>query len=130
MARAARLSGKKSDEEKEIEEDMSKNSFIGKATRFIQAGLMKYGFFAILCCASIPNPLFDLAGITCGHFLIPFWTFFIATAIGKSIIKTHLQMVFVIIVFSEQHVENLLAFIERTLPFFKNYLTNILDKQK
>ena len=30
----------------------------------------------ILVCASIPNPLFDLAGITCGHFLVPFWTFF------------------------------------------------------
>jgi len=36
--------------------------------------------------------LFDLAGITCGHFGIPFATFFGATAIGKSIIKVHLQV--------------------------------------
>ena len=35
-----------------------------------------------LLLASIPNPLFDLAGITCGHFLVPFWTFFGATLIG------------------------------------------------
>ena len=40
----------------------------------------------------IPNPLFDLAGITCGHFLIPFWTFFGATLIGKAIIKMHIQV--------------------------------------
>lgn len=40
----------------------------------------------------IPNPLFDLAGITCGHFLVPFWTFFGATLIGKALIKTHIQV--------------------------------------
>lgn len=39
----------------------------------------------------IPNPLFDLAGITCGHFLVPFWTFFGATLIGKAVIKMHIQ---------------------------------------
>ena len=42
--------------------------------------------------SQIPNPLFDLAGITCGHFLIPFWTFFGATLIGKAIIKMHIQV--------------------------------------
>ena len=40
----------------------------------------------------IPNPLFDLAGITCGHFLVPFWTFFGATLIGKAVIKMHIQV--------------------------------------
>lgn len=40
----------------------------------------------------IPNPLFDLAGITCGHFLVPFWTFFGATLIGKAIVKMHIQV--------------------------------------
>ncbi|MEQ2178233.1 hypothetical protein GOODEAATRI_011864, partial [Goodea atripinnis] len=42
-------------------------------------------------CSWIPNPLFDLAGITCGHFLVPFWTFFGATLIGKAVIKMHIQ---------------------------------------
>ena len=48
----------------------------------------------IMCTSylQIPNPLFDLAGITCGHFLIPFWTFFGATLIGKAIIKMHIQV--------------------------------------
>ena len=45
----------------------------------------------------IPNPLFDLAGITCGHFLIPFWTFFGATLIGKAIIKMHIQVSWVLV---------------------------------
>ena len=46
----------------------------------------------------IPNPLFDLAGITCGHFLVPFWTFFGATLIGKAIIKMHIQVKFTIFI--------------------------------
>ena len=41
----------------------------------------------------IPNPLFDRAGITCGHFLVPFGSFFGATLIGKAIIKMHIQVV-------------------------------------
>lgn len=45
--------------------------------------IRKVGFWGILLCASIPNPLFDLAGITCGHFLVKFWTFFGATLIGN-----------------------------------------------
>lgn len=45
-----------------------------------------------MCVFQIPNPLFDLAGITCGHFLVPFWTFFGATLIGKAIIKMHIQV--------------------------------------
>lgn len=46
-----------------------------------------------------------MAGITCGHFLVPFWTFFGATLLGKAVIKMHIQKVFVIIAFSETLVE-------------------------
>ena len=49
--------------------------------------------FTYLLTLQIPNPLFDLAGITCGHFLVPFWTFFGATLIGKAIIKMHIQVI-------------------------------------
>jgi len=65
----------------------------------------KVGFWGILACASIPNPLFDLAGITCGHFLVPFTTFFGATVIGKAIVKVHLQMTFVILAFNEEWLQ-------------------------
>ncbi len=71
-----------------------------------------------------------MAGITCGHFCIPFATFFGATAIGKAIIKVHLQMVFVILTFSKHHVEVILGLIERNLPFLKHSLSQQLEKQK
>ena len=89
MARAARLSGSEpSEEEEEFLELQEKLKNPDQMTRFerakysVQQLVEKVGFFGILACASIPNPLFDLAGITCGHFLIPFWTFFGATLIG------------------------------------------------
>ena len=95
MARAARLSGSEpSEEEEEFLELQEKLKNPDKMTRFerakysVQQLVEKVGFFGILACASIPNPLFDLAGITCGHFLIPFWTFFGATLIGTDDLVT------------------------------------------
>ena len=73
---------------------------------FVFRIIKKVGFWGILLCASIPNPLFDLAGITCGHFLVRFWTFFGATLIGKAVIKMHIQKMFVIFLFSEHHLNN------------------------
>ncbi|KAJ8921223.1 hypothetical protein NQ315_013695 [Exocentrus adspersus] len=114
MARAARLSGidpEEDDELKELEElERKKNNpgeltLIEKGKVFVEEIVQKVGFFGILACASIPNPLFDLAGITCGHFLVPFWTFFGATLIGKAIIKMHIQKLFVIIAFNESLIE-------------------------
>ncbi|XP_072503002.1 vacuole membrane protein 1 isoform X3 [Notamacropus eugenii] len=90
MARAARLSGAEPDDEdyQEFEEMLEHAQS-----------------------AQIPNPLFDLAGITCGHFLVPFWTFFGATLIGKAIVKMHIQKLFVIITFSKHIVDQMVALI-------------------
>lgn len=54
--------------------------------------IQKLGFFGIFLFASVPNPLFDLAGITCGHFKIPFTTFFGATFLGKACVKASIQV--------------------------------------
>lgn len=59
----------------------------------------------------IPNPLFDLAGLTCGHYLIPFWTFFGATLIGKAIVKMHIQQLAVIIAFNEELLDKVISFL-------------------
>uniref|UniRef100_A0A7N9CR28 Vacuole membrane protein 1 n=1 Tax=Macaca fascicularis TaxID=9541 RepID=A0A7N9CR28_MACFA len=73
MARAARLSGAEPDDEEyqEFEEMLehaeSAQDFASRAKLAVQNLVQKVGFFGILACASIPNPLFDLAGITCGH---------------------------------------------------------------
>jgi len=71
--------------------------------------LRNHAFIFVTLFASIPNPLFDLAGLICGQFLIPFGVFFGATFIGKSIIKVSIQCVFVIVSFSAHHVEHLLS---------------------
>jgi len=39
-----------------------------------------------------PNPLFDFAGMLCGKLGVPFWKFFLATLIGKAIIKVSIQV--------------------------------------
>lgn len=123
MAKAARLSGNTTEEPENILEleKLQKRKQKGEKLNLFDKGKLmmediveRVGFFGILLCASIPNPLFDLAGITCGHFLVPFWKFFGATLIGKAIIKMHIQKIFVIISFNENLVDkfiDLLAFI-------------------
>eukprot|EP00743_Colponemidia_sp_Colp-15_P002565 GILK01002780.1.p1 GENE.GILK01002780.1~~GILK01002780.1.p1 ORF type:complete len:467 (+),score=81.03 GILK01002780.1:45-1403(+) len=136
VARAARLSGQKVAEFEELEEiEHSENIGISdRLKKMVYESLQNYGFFAIMVFASVPNPLFDLAGITCGHFLIPFATFFGATFIGKAIVKVHIQMLFVIAVFSKHHVENLTNFVENAAaavyPGLKGKFTGIIEKQK
>lgn len=73
----------------------------------------KYGFITILLCASIPNPLFDLAGVTCGNFRIPFRKFFIPTMIGKAIIKVHIQMLFIIAIFRKETINILVNIVQK-----------------
>ncbi|KAG8451664.1 hypothetical protein GDO86_003744 [Hymenochirus boettgeri] len=117
MARAARLSGVETDDEEYaefeemLEHPQTAQDFATRAKLAVQNLVQKVGFLGILACASIPNPLFDLAGITCGHFLVPFWTFFGATLIGKAIIKMHIQKLFVIITFSKHIVEQMVSLI-------------------
>ena len=71
-----------------------------------------------------------MAGITCGHFGIAFWTFFGATLIGKAVFKVHIQAISVILAFSKHHVEGILSFIEGNIPFLHGTLTSALEKQK
>jgi len=129
VARASRLAGKTSEEIDEMSHTSGKG-IIEKIKLIIYRSLQKYGFVTVLVCASIPNPLFDLAGITCGHFLIPFWTFFGATFFGKAIVKVHIQMIFVILMFSAHHIEQIISFVEANLPFLKHSLTNTLEREK
>ncbi|XP_001355546.3 vacuole membrane protein 1 [Drosophila pseudoobscura] len=129
MAKAARLSGYDPDDAEELAEFEALNakrnqknlSLMDKGKLFMERVVERIGFFGILACASIPNPLFDLAGITCGHFLVPFWTFFGATLIGKAIIKMHIQKIFVIIAFNETLIERAVDLLA-SLPYFGHKL--------
>jgi hypothetical protein len=141
VARAARLAGKRSKEMEKLEREMQGkteekqeksafNQFVKKMKKILFSFLGNLGFFGILLFASIPNPLFDLAGLTCGHFLVPFWTFFGATLIGKSFIKAHLQTLFIITMFSKQILSFWISLIESSLPFTKGFIDEFLEKER
>uniref|UniRef100_A0A8R1U1Z6 Vacuole membrane protein 1 n=1 Tax=Onchocerca volvulus TaxID=6282 RepID=A0A8R1U1Z6_ONCVO len=124
MAKAARISGEEPDDEEYREflayinrHGPKAPTFTDKCKEVMEKAVTRLGFLGILSFASIPNPFFDLAGITCGHFLVPFWKFFLATLIGKAIFKMHLQMFFVVLAFSENTVEHLIVHLKR-IPVF------------
>ena len=96
MTRAARLAAIEAGSElmEAMPHELEMNSrytFINKAKTILVWFLEKYGFWGVLIMASYPNIAFDLCGVCCGHFLMPFWTFFIATLIGKVIIRNSYQ---------------------------------------
>eukprot|EP01112_Ceratiomyxa_fruticulosa_P017700 TRINITY_DN5568_c0_g3_i1.p1 TRINITY_DN5568_c0_g3~~TRINITY_DN5568_c0_g3_i1.p1 ORF type:complete len:385 (+),score=73.34 TRINITY_DN5568_c0_g3_i1:280-1434(+) len=126
VARAARLSGMRNEDPNEVEEDGRLNRIKNVLINLVN----RLGFFGILLFASIPNPLFDLAGVMCGHLLKPFWSFFGATLIGKAFIKAHIQTIFVITVFHKEHLAAIVDLIEAWLPFLKNKIHPILEKER
>ena len=60
--------------------------------------------------------------------LVPFTTFFGATLIGKAVIKVTLQSLFVVTVFSKDHLETLIKLIERFLPFLRGRAVETFEK--
>lgn len=56
-----------------------------KVYKKIELQVEKYGLWAILFLALIPNPLFDVAGVAAGALGIKWWKFLIAVTIGKTI---------------------------------------------
>ncbi|XP_010869015.3 vacuole membrane protein 1 [Esox lucius] len=116
MAHAVRLSGAEPDDEDNeafgelLKQAENAQDFASRAKLAVQKMVQRVGFLGILVCGSIPNPLFDLAGIS-GHFLVPLWTFFGATLIGKAIVKMHIQKLFVIVTFSRHLVEQMVSVI-------------------
>lgn len=125
ISRAASISGDKSDELEEFNNSTGdhngSSSNMDKMKRWFLSHSQYLNFFTILLLASIPNPLFDLAGIMCGQFGIPFWEFFLATVLGKAIFKAHIQTVFIISVCNNQ----LLDWIESELIWTLNFIPGV-----
>ncbi|KAE8663461.1 Vacuole membrane protein KMS1 [Hibiscus syriacus] len=136
ISRAARESGRKFDAMEELDASSSeKSGVIATHLKKIEGWLLSHSqhlnFFTVLVLASVPNPLFDLAGIMCGQFGIPFWEFFLSTLIGKAFIKTYIQMVFIISVCNNQlldWIENELIWILGFIPGFDTFLPTLTAK--
>ncbi|KAI8099650.1 uncharacterized protein BX664DRAFT_321805 [Halteromyces radiatus] len=133
MARAVALSGDKDQELKKLETSLEKSCqdrTLKESISFLVYSAMKrMGFFGILLFASIPNPLFDLAGITCGHFLVPFSTFFGATLLGKAGIKSAIQAFIVILAFSHDTLSVFLESLESSIPTLHRYVSRFIIEQ-
>ncbi|KAL9401518.1 hypothetical protein Peur_005367 [Populus x canadensis] len=136
ISRAARMSGSNLDAMEELDASSDGDSGIVAARlKAIKHWLLNHSqhlnFFTILVLASVPNPLFDLAGIMCGQFGVPFWKFFLATLIGKAIVKTHIQTVFIISVCNNQllnWIENELIWVLGLVPGFDSALPDLTAK--
>jgi len=124
VARAASMAGEKHEELDEQE------GLFKRAQEFIEPILKKRAFLVVVICASIPNPLFDLAGLTCGHFQIAFWTFFGATVIGKAVMKVSIQSFFVIMMFSNHIIEKLISIVTAVAPSLEPMIRTELAKQQ
>ncbi len=92
MCVLASIAGKREAELDELERS-EQTTLGGRLKKWLYIGVRRHAFVVVLLGASVPNPLFDLAGLTCGHFLIPFKTFFTATFIGKALIKVSIQVI-------------------------------------
>lgn len=124
FAKAASIAGGKS-EELEGQEGIMK-----RFSDWCEPIIKKHAFIVIFWCAAVPNPFFDLAGLICGHFQIPFFTFFGATIMGKAVIKATFQSLLTIVTFSHHIVENVIMIISSIIPAADQFLRNELEKQK
>ena len=51
----------------------------------LKGWMKRHGFLTLLVLSAIPNPLFDLAGMTAGALKYPVWKFLLACWIGKTV---------------------------------------------
>ncbi|KQK15633.1 hypothetical protein BRADI_1g24090v3 [Brachypodium distachyon] len=137
IARAASMSGHKVEELAELDASISKEGFLSsalyRAKRWLMSHSQHLNFPTILLLASVPNPLFDLAGILCGQFNIPFWKFFLATLIGKAIIKVYMQTTLVITLCNNQLlelVEKRLVWVFSNVPGVSSIVPYLVTKLK
>ncbi|KAH8357663.1 hypothetical protein KR200_009896, partial [Drosophila serrata] len=126
VARSARLSGEIEDAEMvgNRRHDGSP-SLLERVKQLIAERMGRVPFVTILIAASLPNPLFDITGIICGHFLVPFWRFFVAILIGKALIKATIQQVCVIMAFTDNLVEKIAKRLLK-VPYLGHSMNNLI----
>ncbi len=92
--------------------------YFNKFKRWMIAFLRRYGFYGVLALASWPNIAFDLCGVFCGHYLMNFWSFFLATFIGKAIIRNSYQSIIYIVLCSENSLQYMISLLQYITPDF------------
>ncbi|KAI8471894.1 MAG: hypothetical protein J3K34DRAFT_226103 [Monoraphidium minutum] len=119
----AAVAGTRNEMLQDVTEGMAPGKDAGVVQRVVAAMqlwmmriIRQHGFIGILLLASWPNAAFDLCGICCGAFRMPFWSFFGATLIGKGGVKVSGQALFFVALFRRASREALLALVASVLP--------------
>lgn len=76
--------------------EQTKNNYFSKFFYLLD----KYRFRSILIVSAWPNITFDMCGMMCGYYDFSLYDFLVPTIIGKALIKSPLQSIFVIFVYS------------------------------
>ena len=103
----------------------------------------KYGFRTILLLACWPNVTFDICGMASGYCGVSFPIFFIATFIGKGLIKAPLEAYTILFLYDKEYIEYIdvkkisifiyiynIIFGITILYFIKSIIENLEQKQK
>ncbi len=102
ISRAAKMAG---NSQQDHDCDFDSDS---KMKKWMMHFIDYYGFCGIVAFSAWPNAFFDLCGICCGQFLMPFWKFFGAVFIGKVLIKINLQSCVFITIFSKKYMDHVI----------------------
>ena len=108
--------GGSSDMPEELDTTDTSFTLLNRLKLIIIKLLKNYGFYGVLLMASFPNIAFDICGIYCGHYLMPFWTFFGATFIGKAIIRNSYTSIIYVALCSEVYLEYLIHILQYITP--------------
>lgn len=116
ISRAAALAGQIDEEFEEITNSKSSNNLLNWMKEWMINFLQNHGFWGVFLMAAWPNMAFDLCGICCGHFLMPFWSFFGATFLGKALVKAPSQACVFIMIFTPRYMEVVVETMEKLIP--------------
>eukprot|EP00921_Rhytidocystis_pertsovi_P002790 GHVQ01004727.1.p1 GENE.GHVQ01004727.1~~GHVQ01004727.1.p1 ORF type:complete len:406 (+),score=46.48 GHVQ01004727.1:193-1410(+) len=98
----------KSDQEfEELEEEIKSHprDVVSRMKVWMLNLIQNYGAVSVVILSCWPNVLFDLCGIVCGHFMMPFWSFFGALFLGKAIMKVLMQCMLFVFLFAARYDE-------------------------
>lgn len=87
----------------------------------------RHGFWGVYAMSAWPNAAFDLCGMCCGSFKMPFWTFFGGTVLGKGFTLRPIQTAIFVGVFSQQYRGVIIGYIGSAVPFYGETLANMAN---
>jgi membrane protein YqaA with SNARE-associated domain len=128
MSRAAMLAGGALEDEVKQELNIDSSNPLGKMKQWMINFVESYGFWGVFLMSAWPNAAFDLVGIVCGQIGVTFWTFFVATFCGKSLVKVTGQVIFFVSVF--RHTNYMIELIVSIIERFPSFVVKRLPKEE